>query len=57
MELGPGQVPAVILKGERSGLLTHIATESVSSCVSDEKLAAFVELEAVTQPEWNQQER
>ncbi len=35
-----------ILAGERSGLLTRIAAmESVSLCVPDEKLTAFVELE------------
>jgi hypothetical protein len=35
-----------MLKGERSGLLTHIATtESVSSVRADEKLTAFIELE------------
>jgi hypothetical protein len=32
--------------GAQSGLLTHTAmTESVSSCVPDEKLTAFLELE------------
>jgi len=35
------------LKGERSGLQTHIAaTESVSVVRADEKLTAFVELES-----------
>jgi hypothetical protein len=34
-------------KGERSGLLTHIAMmESVSLCERAEKLTAFVELES-----------
>jgi hypothetical protein len=36
----------LILSGERSGLLTHIAmTESVSLCGPTESLSAFVELE------------
>jgi hypothetical protein len=35
--------------GERSGLLTHItATVNASLCDSDEKLNAFLELEAAT---------
>jgi len=37
----------LIPTGEQSGLQTHIvATENVSSCVADEKLTAFLELEA-----------
>ena len=32
-------------KGERSGLWTRMATESVSSCVRDEIVTAFLELE------------
>ena len=40
-----------ILKGARSGLLTHVAaTESGSLLSSDEKLTVFVELEAATFP-------
>jgi hypothetical protein len=34
-----------ILAGERFGLLTRTATESVSIVRADEKLTAFVELE------------
>jgi len=33
--------------GERFGLLTHMATESVSLCMRMKKLTAFVELESV----------
>jgi hypothetical protein len=36
-------------KGERSGLQTRIARENVSSCAADEKLAAFLKLEAAAQ--------
>jgi hypothetical protein len=32
--------------GEECGLLTHTAAESVSLCAPDEKLTAFVELQA-----------
>jgi hypothetical protein len=35
----------LILKGEQSGLLTHMATESVYIVRCNEKLTAFVELE------------
>jgi hypothetical protein len=41
----------LVLRGEQSGLLTHIATmESVSLYVADEKLTAFLELETAIRP-------
>jgi len=44
-----GWVPAVDLRGEQSGLLTRIAAmENGSLLPADEKLTAFVELEAAT---------
>ena len=36
----------LIPTGERSGLLTHIATESVFVVRADEKLSAFMEPES-----------
>jgi hypothetical protein len=42
---------ACIPTGERSGLLTHIATmDSGSLCVPKEKLTAFMELESAVEP-------
>jgi hypothetical protein len=40
----------LIPPGERSGLLTHIATESALIVRADEKLSAFIELERQVLP-------